>query len=108
MASVPRIAALENDGGYPGSMVFSSVVGAGLDAVTRVRMSSAGIRVRIVRPPLPFLIAVAISVAADAAPGPRRLLLDTAYGSVESHDVFFHVLARSGYGHAGGIGSHLI
>jgi len=106
MASVLRIAALENDGGYPGSMVFSSVVGAGLDAVTRVRMSGAGVRVRIVRPPLPFLIAVAISVAADAAPGPRRLLLDTAHGSVES--VFFHVLARSGYGHAGGIGSHLI
>lgn len=108
MASVPRIVALENGDGYPGSWVYSAIVGADLDAVTRVRMSGAGIHVYIVRRSLPSLIAVAVSVAADATPGPRRLLLDTAHGSVESHDVFFRVLARSGYGHAGGIGSHLI
>lgn len=109
--SSPRIAYIANNRGVSGSLVSTSIVGVDLETVTEVRFSGSGVQARILRPPRADGIDVAISIAADAAPGPRALLLSAAPGGAvegQSSGTLFHVLARSSYAGAGGIGSHLI
>jgi hypothetical protein len=106
-----RIVRFENGQGVSGSVVLASVVGTCLETVTEIRFSGSGIQAQILRPPSADRIDVAISIAADAAPGPRAIqLLATRGGKSESDPsgALFHVLARSGYTSASGIGSHLI
>ena len=109
--SPPRIAHFANNRGVSGSVVLTSLVGTDLATVTEVRFSGSGVQARILRPPCADRIDVAISIAADAAPGPRALLLPAVPGGTSGSQVpgaLFYVLPRSSYAGAGGIGSHLI
>lgn len=106
-----RIVCLENGQGVAGSAVLASIVGTGFDTVTEVRFSGSGVRAQVLRPPSADRIDVVISIAADAAPGPRAILLLADHGGVSGTDLsgaLFYVLARSSYTSASGIGSHLI
>jgi len=108
-ASTPRIVCFTSNHGIPGTIVLTSVLGTGLETVTEVRFSGSGVRAQILSPPGVDRIDVAISIAADATPGPRLILLPATQSSgSESSGVLFYVLARSSHASASGIGSHLI
>jgi hypothetical protein len=104
---LPRIVSFWNNQGAPSSIVLAAVVGTGFESVTAVRFSGSGVMARILRPPSADTIVVAITIATDAAPGPRAILLRTAQGLIET-GALFYVLAQSGYTSASGIGGHLI
>jgi hypothetical protein len=108
--SPPRIVSLRDGAGVAGSVVVCSIIGTGLDTVTGVGFSGSGLVARMLLPPSAQTIVMAISIAADAAPGPRAVLLMSSHGAIagESGRPLFHVLTRSSYRGAGGIGSHLI
>jgi hypothetical protein len=105
--SPPLIDSYSNYQGVPGSLVLTSFFGTGLETVMEVRFSGAGVRAHILGRQGADTIDVAISVAADAAFGPRGILLLTAEGLVDGKALFY-VLAPSGYTRGNGIGSHLI
>ena len=109
-SSPPRIVSFWNNQGLPGSVVLTSVVGTGFETVTELRFSGSGVLAQILCPPCADTIDLAISIAADAAPGPRAVLLLTARGLIASGSsgALFYVLDPSGYTSASGIGSHLI
>jgi hypothetical protein len=91
--------------------VLTSIVGTNLETVTEVSFSGSGVRAQILRPPSANRVDVAISIAADAAPGPRAILLPATQGGTgegQFSGALFYVLARSSYAGTGGIGSHLI
>lgn len=104
----PRVASLSNGQGSPGSTVFCFVFGTGLEVVSRVSFSGSGLAARILRPPSAGTIALSVSIATDASPGSRRVLLTIEDGTVKSSPALFHVFARSNYAGTSGIGSHLI
>jgi hypothetical protein len=106
-SSPPLIDSYSNNEGMPGSLVLTSFFGTGLETVMEVRFSGSGLLAQILRRQGVDTIDVAISIAADAALGPRGILLLTAQGLVDSKALFY-VLAPSGYTRANGIGSHLI
>jgi len=109
-ASPPRIVSLRDNAGVAGSVVVCSIIGTGLDTVTGVGFVGSGLIARMLYPPSVERMVVTVSIAADAIPGPRVVLLMTAQGTIigGSGPNVFHVLARAGYAGAGGIGSHLI
>jgi hypothetical protein len=114
-SSAPQIIRFSNNRGTRGSVVLTSAVGTGLEAVTEVRFSGSGVQALIIRPPRPDAIDVAISISADAAPGPRAALLAVGRGErsggkseSEASAAQFYVLAPSSYAGRSGIGSHLL
>jgi hypothetical protein len=110
-SSPPQVFAFVSDRGLPNSIVRTSVLGTRLHTVTALRFSGSGILATILGSPSADTLDVAISIAADAAPGPRALLLSSAQGGFSASELsgaVFYVLAPSGYTSAIGIGSHLI
>jgi hypothetical protein len=114
-SSAPRIVRFSNNRGMPGSVVLTSAVGTGLETVTEVLFSGSGVQALIIRPPRPDAIDVAISISADATPGPRTALLaagggerSRGKGESEASAAQFYVLAPSSYAGRSGIGSHLL
>jgi hypothetical protein len=114
-SSAPQIMRFSNNRGMPGSVVLTSAVGISLEGVTEVRFSGSGVQALIIRPPRPDAIDVAISISADAAPGPRAALLAVGRGEgsggkseIEASAAQFYVLAPSSYAGRSGIGSHLL
>jgi hypothetical protein len=110
-SSPPRIIGFATDQGTPGSVVRTSIIGTGLETVTAVHLSGSGVSARILRPPRRDRIDVAISIAADAAPGPRAVRLSPARAGPKDREpvgVLFYVIAPTSYGTISGIGSHLL
>lgn len=107
----PQVFAFTRDSGLPNSIVHTSLLGARLDTVTALTFLGSGILAAILGSPSDDTLDLAISIAANAAPGPRRLLLSFAQGGFRASElsgVIFYVRAPSGYASVIGIGSHLI
>src|SRR5262249_28022427 len=104
----PHVTRIENHRGTAGSVVFTSLFGTNLDGATEISLSGFGAVARMLRPPQTGKIELAIAIAADAAPGPRAILL--GFGGrrgASSHrllpDALFYVLAPSSYAGTSGI-----
>jgi hypothetical protein len=107
----PRVFAFARNRGLPNSIVRTSVLGTGLQTVTALRFSGSGVLAVILGSLSADTLDVVISIAADAAPGPRALMLSSAQGGFSASELsgaVFYVLAPSVYASASGIGSHLI
>jgi hypothetical protein len=107
----PQVFAFSSDRGLPNSIVRTSILGAGLRTVTALRFSGSGVLAVILGSPSADTLDVAISIAADAAPGPRALMLSFLQGELSANEwseAVFYVLTPSGYTSMSGIGSHLI
>lgn len=111
MARPPIVAALTTDRGAPGTTIRTTAIGAGLDAVTAMRVSGRGVAARVLGRPVQGVrggaLDLMIVIAADAAPGPR--VVQAVLGGVGAGDgVLFHVRAGGSAGGAFGIGAQLI
>jgi len=109
--SLSWIGGFANNRGAPGSVVITSAIGTGLETIREIRFSGSGVLAQILRPPRADRIDVAISIAADAAPGPRAVVLPAIQGGATENEMLpahFYVLARSSYGGMIGIGGQLI
>ena len=109
MPTSPRLVRFANDRGVPGSVVHTRVHGTGLATLTGLVFSGAGVTAQLLGQPMADHADLAVTIAAGAAPGPRAAVLpEPDDGGRRNTGVLFHVLARSSYAGAGGIGSHLI
>ncbi len=109
--SVPWIGGFANNRGAPGSVVITSAIGTGLETIREIRFSGSGVLAQILSPPRADRIDVAISIAADAFPGPRAVVLPGIQSDPTENGrlpALFYVLARSSYGGMIGIGGQLI
>jgi hypothetical protein len=104
----PRAFALAIDRGAPGSRIVTAIVGRRLEMVTAVRFLGSGLAATILRRPDPTAIAVAVSIAPDAMPGSRPILLLTSSGEIQPIQPLFYVMRLSSPMGISGIGSHLL
>ncbi|MCC6718650.1 MAG: hypothetical protein IT555_12265 [Acetobacteraceae bacterium] len=99
MPRLPFVSALAIDWGMPGTTIRTAAIGANLSAVTAVRFSGRGVTARVLAG-RETRLELAITIAPDAAPGPRVV---QAAGLA-----LFHVRAPGSAGGAFGIGAQLI
>lgn len=88
-----------------------SVLGVGLDGASGVHITGGGVAARIVGPPTDRRVEIAVDIAADAAPGPRAVVVTVTRQGIRERvfaDELFHVRAPGSHGGRSGIGSHLI
>jgi hypothetical protein len=107
----PQALTFTRDSGLPNSVVHTSILGTRLDTVTALTFLGSGILAAIVGSPSDNTLDLVISIAANAAPGPRTLSLSFTTGGFSSSETsgpIFYVLAPSAYAGMIGIGSHLI
>lgn len=106
-----RIVDISPDRGVPGAVVTAKVSGEGLRFVSDLSFSGAGVTAEVLRPAGDNAFDVTISVAADAALGPRAVEVEVSRNRKivsEPAGVLFFVVSPASSQGVVGIGTHLI
>lgn len=111
MYRIPRLRQITPAAAPPGSRITAWLGGNGLEAVTGVHFSGAGVVAHLAAGGPDGRLELAVVVSPDAAAGPRAVELSFQWQGRprrERQGVRFQVLPRGSHGDFSGIGSHLI